>query len=360
MGKSWYIGTYWGIPIKIHWTFGLLILYVIYNGVSNGLTPMQIVWFAGYVLLLFFCVILHEYGHALTARRYGIHTQDIILSPIGGIARLEKLPDNPWHELLVAIAGPLVNVVIASILGIVFYFALGFDQFMSSDDFSYIATIPGLLSYVLLSNIALFIFNLVPAFPMDGGRILRAFLSMKLGKKKATFWASVVGRIIAVGFIGVAIYFNAVTLGLIGVFIFFMARTENKNINIEESLKALKASEVVRADYITLYPDELMSHPMSIYQDGVEKTFIIKNRMDRVIGVLPDLFLDNAIKNNHGYAEVSQYVSNAMIEVSPETNLYDIYDRINKRGAAVALVKEEDRLVGIIDRPMMEKLIKSF
>ena len=118
MKKSLQLAIVAGIPIKIHWSFSLLILFIVYVGVQNKLGVEGTLWFGAVMISLFFCVLLHEYGHALTAKVFGVKTKDIILSPLGGMARLEKLPDKPMHEFYVAIAGPAVNIVIAFFLGL--------------------------------------------------------------------------------------------------------------------------------------------------------------------------------------------------------------------------------------------------
>lgn len=132
-----YAGTYFGIPVKIHWTFGYIIFYIIYSGYQDNLGLQGMLWFGLFILSLFLCVILHEYGHALTARRYGVHTADIILTPLGGIARLTKMPDKPVQELIVALAGPLVNVIIAGLLFVGLYFGFEYNPFIIDVDIAY-------------------------------------------------------------------------------------------------------------------------------------------------------------------------------------------------------------------------------
>src|SRR5680860_774835 len=228
---SLYLGTLLKIPVKVHWSFALLIIYVIYYGQQLGMSTFAIINFFYFTLLLFLCVILHEFGHALTARRYGIATQDILITPIGGLARLDRLPENPEHEMIVAIAGPLVNVGIALIIGAALYFSgSGFEVIgTESVVFEYFSNFPVLLFYL---NVALVLFNLIPAFPMDGGRILRAIISMFQGRKKGTLIASWIGRILAVGFIGFGLYENHIGLIFIGIFVYFAARAELSLIHI--------------------------------------------------------------------------------------------------------------------------------
>ena len=165
----------------------------------------------------------HEFGHALSAKYYGVHTRDITLSPIGGLARLDRLPDKPFQEFVIALAGPLVNAVIALILGLGMYlFTSQGVQIISLDFFSAINNSDDFLPLLFWMNLMLVGFNLVPAFPMDGGRVFRSLLSMQVGRQRATRIATRLGQIIAILFVG-ASFFWGFTLALIGVFVFFMA-----------------------------------------------------------------------------------------------------------------------------------------
>lgn len=220
------IGSLWGVPIKLHWSFFLIILLILYVSLVRDLSNSQIISFILLVLILFVCVLLHELGHALGAKRVGIKANDIIISPIGGLARIESMASYPKKELFIAFCGPLVNFVLAFILFVYLYFIQGqeltFDPFTTMDFIS----IPALLYYLLFINTLLFAFNLIPAFPMDGGRILRALLSMKYGTIKATFIASAIGRILAVGFFILAFFTRYYVLIVMSIFIFTMAGSE--------------------------------------------------------------------------------------------------------------------------------------
>jgi Zn-dependent protease len=176
---SWKLGRIAGIDVYVHSTFLLLLLL---PGALTG---------APLLVLVFGCVLLHEFGHALTARRYGIETPDITLYPIGGVARLSKIPKAPQAEFLIALAGPLVNFAIAAIL-------------LATVIGSRFVGLPGILSdlieWLIIINLTLGLFNLIPAFPMDGGRVLRAALSGWLGRTRATMVAATIGRLLAIGF----------------------------------------------------------------------------------------------------------------------------------------------------------------
>ena len=185
MKGKWKLGQAFGIGIYVHWTFGLLILFALLGGGVGGLGVATGILF---LLAVFGCVILHELGHSLAARRYGIRTEDITLYPIGGVARLTAMPRRPMEELVIAVAGPAVNVGIAVAL-VPLVFLTGFLN----------AWLSGFLMYLLAANIVLVLFNLLPAFPMDGGRVFRALLAMKGGDMvQATNTAAKTGKVMAV------------------------------------------------------------------------------------------------------------------------------------------------------------------
>ncbi|MEJ5200225.1 MAG: site-2 protease family protein, partial [Anaerolineae bacterium] len=199
MKWSWKIGEFAGIGVYMHATFLLLIGWVALSGWLAGRTLNAALSGVVFILALFLCVVLHEYGHALTARRYGIKTRDITLLPIGGVARLERMPDDPRQELWVALAGPAVNFVIAAVLlaGLLATGTWRSFNLAQLGDSSF-------LGRLLSINISLALFNLIPAFPMDGGRAVRALLATRLEYTQATHIAATLGQAIALifGFIG--------------------------------------------------------------------------------------------------------------------------------------------------------------
>ena len=192
MRSSLKIASISGIEVRIHVTFLLFLAWIWFSyyqiaGVSGATQGVL------FVLALFTCVLLHEFGHAFAARAFGIQTPDITLLPIGGVARLNRLPDEPWQELVVAVAGPLVNVVIAAVLIFVVHQAAPLDQLESIEN-------PRieLLAKLASVNIMLVLFNLIPAFPMDGGRVLRALLAMAMPYSRATWIAARIGQVLAI------------------------------------------------------------------------------------------------------------------------------------------------------------------
>lgn len=223
MFSSLKLGKLFGIGVYVHATFWLLPLFVFLGGVMDGdlsgATMDVAVLFA-----VFGCVVLHEIGHALAAAYYGIATRDITLYPVGGVARLERMPERPLHEIVVALAGPAVNVVIA--LGLYAGISFGNAALPGSFVLSNLDALDAFVLRVFEVNVFLVLFNLIPAFPMDGGRVLRALLGTMMSRTRATHVAVTVGSVIAVGFVLAGLSFGMTTLALVGAVVFVLGRME--------------------------------------------------------------------------------------------------------------------------------------
>ena len=214
MLKNWDLGKIAGIDVRIHWTFWLvMILYSLTAAMSGGLTHAAMT--AVTLALVFACVLAHEFGHAFAASAFGIRTHDITLLPIGGLARLASMPDKPVQELIIALAGPAVNVVIAGLL-----LLLTPMQSLAKLSQNPALMLGGsLIEYLLFANVFLVLFNMLPAFPMDGGRVLRSLLAMRTSHLRATEIAARVGRWMALFFVIAGIWWLHVELCLIGLFV---------------------------------------------------------------------------------------------------------------------------------------------
>jgi len=213
---SWKLGRVAGIDLYLHPTFLLILLPGVFGG---GLSVL-------FIVALFGCVVLHELGHALMARKFGIETRDITLYPIGGVARLERMPRAPGAELLIALAGPAVNFLIVAGL-----MAFGLLDFGSGDSAAFLGDF---LDSLLVVNLVLGVFNLIPAFPMDGGRVLRALLSGWLGRARATTIAATIGRTLAMAFgVYALLHFNLLQVAL-AAFIYMAAGAEEQGVLAEE------------------------------------------------------------------------------------------------------------------------------
>ncbi len=236
MGKSLQLGTVAGIKLQVHWSFSLIVAWVMLTNILAGKSFLAAMLSVAFVLVLFGCVLLHELGHALAARMYGIPTRDITLLPIGGVARLERMPRDPWQEIVVAFAGPAVNVVIAAVLFMLLAPATTFASFVSLP-----AESGSFLQRLMFVNIALVVFNLLPAFPMDGGRVLRACLALFMDYVAATRVAAFVGQLCAVG-LGFLGLYNPMLL-LVAAFIFLAAAGEANQVALRDKYGNAKVGD---------------------------------------------------------------------------------------------------------------------
>lgn len=253
MFPSWRIAKVFGIDLFVHWTFWLLPAWVIFT--REGSAEMLTLWMHMVLIVaLFTCVVLHELGHALTARRFGIGTQSITLSPLGGVAQLERMSRNPWEEFCISIAGPLVNVVIAGILGVGLAVGLGVNPDLLDTALGHF------LGVVLFLNIVMIVFNLLPAFPMDGGRVLRALLASSMGLLPGTRVAVAVGTVVAalIGAGGLLVLVNPWLL-LIALFVIGAGHQELAMLEREERRR--KRHEEEEAIPVILVPPTRLPTP---------------------------------------------------------------------------------------------------
>lgn len=278
MKWSYRIANISGIEVRIHATFLLLLAFY---GVASYSPekPANALIAVSFILLLFLCVLLHEFGHAFAARAFGIRTPDITLLPIGGVARLERMPSKPWQELIIAIAGPAVNVAIAIIL------ALVIRGIPTPSDFEVESTGSNLLPGLFLMNITLIVFNMIPAFPMDGGRVLRSLLAMKLSHVTATLVAARVGQVIAVLFAlsavspwKIPVLSSFISNGnpmllLIAAFVFMGAQQELAFARMRGAVQALNVGQVMITQFFTV-PETMRVEEIPGYLRGHEQTFL--------------------------------------------------------------------------------------
>ena len=342
MKWQWKLDRFAGIDVYVHATFLLLIGWV---GVSHWLEHQS--WgevFNGilFILALFACVVLHEYGHALTARKYGIKTRDITLYPIGGVARLERMPEKPIEELWVALMGPAVNVVIAAGLFAYLYLTnslVPLNQLtVASGSF---------LERLMTVNISLVLFNLIPAFPMDGGRVLRAILAMRMDYVRATQIAASIGQGMAflLGFWGL---FNNPFLLFIAFFVWIGASQEASLVQMKNSISGIPVTRAMMTDFQTLSPRDNLARVVGLVLAGSQHDFPVVDGEGRVIGILErDAFI--AALSSQGQ---SAPVVGVMRGSLPEVDSYEMVEsalmRLQESGAKALPVTHLGRLVGLI------------
>lgn len=335
------LGKFAGIDVYIHTTFLLLIGWVGYSHWLEHQNWGEVLKGIGFILTLFLCVILHEYGHALTARKYGIKTRDITIYPIGGVARLERMPEKPIEELWVALMGPAVNVVIAA--GLFAYL------FLTSNlvPLSQLTIASGsFLERVMLINITLVLFNLLPAFPMDGGRVLRALLAMRMEYVRATQIAANIGQGFAffIGFIGL---FGNPFLLFIAFFVWIGASQEASMVQMKNAISGIPVGRAMLTDYQFLTPRDPLSRMAQLILAGSQHDFPVIDE-DRVVGVVTrDDFISALTQHGQNIA-----VSAVMKNDLPEVDSYEMVEtalmRIQESGVPALPVTHGGRLVGII------------
>lgn len=358
MGKSWQIGRIQGIPILVHWSLGIFFLLLIYIAHYHQFSPSQIGWLLAFIISLFFCIVLHELGHALTAKRYNVLTKDIILSPIGGLARLEKIPDKPWEEFWIALNGPMVNIGIALLLS--GYFFLSDTLIFPDLSKNSLATdIPTFLQFLFWMNLMVFIFNLIPAFPMDGGRILRALLRTKFSRLTSTKVAVYIGRVFAVAFIILAVWQYQFVLGIIGLFIFLMAGQELNHVKLTTLLSSFKLQDLNNFNIAQVQHDTTFQKVKELIKEQKLKNFLVFNSEAQIIGTLPQWFIKSALKEPEKYTEVSDLMSINYRLIDDQTLLEDVFNLMQNDGLAIIGVTRNNELIGSVDRDQLSQYISS-
>jgi Zn-dependent protease len=353
------IGKLAGIPIRIHWSFALLLLYVVYIGESNGFSNKGIFIYLIFALTIFGCVVLHELGHALAARRYGINTRDIILLPIGGVARLEDIPKKPMEEFVIAIAGPLVNVAIAIFLGAGLWLLRDQQLGMVGDENVAFNYWQNLLPAVFWLNVVLPIFNMLPAFPMDGGRVLRALLTMRLKRPLATQIAARLGQLAAVVFFGLGLWNEQYSLLLIGMFVFWSAEGELRAVCTEDALITTKIGDICRKNFTVFHEDDGMIAVFNEFKKGIERNFLIFNANREVSGVLYHDFITQAMDRKAWDSSASEHFIEHFDSLQKEDVLKTAHDKMSQYGYAIMPVYDENhQLYGVLDLSEMNDFMK--
>jgi Zn-dependent protease/predicted transcriptional regulator len=339
MGWSLTIGRIAGTDIRLHFTF---LLFLIWIGVTDYLmrgaaAALDTVVF---ILLVFLCVTLHEFGHIAMARRFGIKTPQVVLSPIGGIASLERMPEKPKQELLVAIAGPLVNVVIALLL------MAGFGIGLTGIDGSGFDTAT-LAERLLVVNVVLVLFNMVPAFPMDGGRVLRALLAMNMGMPKATALAARIGQGFAFLFVLLGLFYNPI-LVLAGVFIYFAAASEEQTAAFTGFASRLKVRDAMEPSPVLLSAEEPLSNAVDALLSSPQKEFPVVDEDGRVAGLLDRDAMIIGLRDQGAMAAVGT-VMRASEPLFADQPLVEAFTHMRKGGGKAAVVLDaEGKVAGIL------------
>ena len=337
------IGSIAGTKIRVHITFLLFLGWIFFASYAAG--GPQEAWSAlVFMLLLFACVVAHEFGHIFTARAFGVSTPDVTLLPIGGVARLERIPEQPHEELLVAIAGPLVNVVIA--LGLVLLAGARLD---AGDLVAVESTKVSLVDRLAAVNLFLAVFNMIPAFPMDGGRVLRALLASRLGFVRATEIAAFVGQgfAFALGFAGLLLW-NPILI-FIAIFVYLAAASEAHSVALRAMSQGVPVSTAMMTQYATLTPDAHVEEAVQTLLRTSQSEFPVLDGDGKPVGLLGRGDIIRALKQLGPDARVAEVMTTPVPTLGHRRRLDEAFRILQEKSApAVAVVDATGRLVGLV------------
>jgi Zn-dependent protease len=343
MKYSLSLGRIAGIQIFVHWTFLILIGWIVYINLKQGMSTIDIIWSVLFILTLFACVTFHELGHALAARRYHIKTKNITLLPIGGLAQLESIPEKPKEELVVALAGPLVNIAIAILL---YPFVKLSPNVIEEMDLSRLSHHNFLFSLMVV-NVWLAVFNMIPAFPMDGGRVFRALLSFKFDRNVATRIAAAVGQLLAVGFVFVGFFYNPFLI-FIGIFIFLGAQAEAQFAEAKSLLQGYTVSHALMKEVPTLRPNDTIEYGSDQLLATQNRNFIVTDEGD-VVGTLSRDEIIRALREGKALQPVSEAMNKDFLSLELSSPLEEAWVSLRTSKRSAAPVFENGRLVGMLD-----------
>ena len=359
MGSSLKLFTVRGIDIRLHMTFPLILLWAAFQfGLASGAGLDGALFGVTAVSLLFVLITLHELGHSFAAQYYGVPVKQIILSPIGGMAQLMRMPEKPVEEFVIAIAGPAVNFVLA---GLMWGTAVLFNIDLSSPLRVLMGyggvTGTALFTYIFVYNIFLAVFNLIPAFPMDGGRVLRSLLAMRLDYVRATRIAATVGRGVAI-LMGIYGLFNGgIFMVLIAIFIFTGATQEERLVRLRASLRGYTVQQSYSPSAYQLSPYHNLQHVVDFMLISGQSSFPV-SQGELYVGFLTRGRLEPALQTRGRHTWISDVMRRDVQPVSLTTDIYKVQQRLDGEQLDALPVVENGRCLGIITRRNIQKLYR--
>lgn len=354
MKWSYTVARVSGIDIRIHATFALILALGAFQwGFPKGLDGESsfagAVFGMGLMILLFTCVVLHELGHSLVAQRFGLTVREIVLLPIGGVARLEKNPEKPLHELLIALAGPLVNVAIAVLLFFAGGVALNFglveaQSLLTADGPPTLATLWG---WLFLANVGLAVFNMIPAFPMDGGRVLRAALAMRLGFSRGTQIATVIGQAVAFAFGLFGVLAGNFLLVIVALFVFMGAGQERAEEQARTVLTTLRVGDAYNKHALVLSPGDHVSKVVDYILTSYQPDFaVVQGRSFLGVVTRDDVLKALATETNDLY--VAGIMKREVLTVDARQGLDEARRLMGEKGERIAAVNDGETFLGLV------------
>ncbi len=338
MKWSFTIGKLFGIPIRVHITFFLLLVFVALVGktLTNGMYAVL------FVIFVFICVILHELTHSLMAIHYGHKVRSITLLPIGGMAQMDEIPEDPKEEIVISVMGPVASIVIAAVLfGIVSFLHLPLGSPLAASLWE-----GNMLVSLFWINLFLAGFNLIPAFPMDGGRVLRGILGVFMDHMKATRIAVFVGQIFAVLLFFVGIFYN-IWLALIAVFIYLGAEGEERIWSLRYALADAPVKSVMLEDFKALAPADTLGRASELFLHTLQGDFPILFGTS-LMGILRREALIAGINENKEQSRVADFAEREFMTTTEREPLVELYKKMAESGISMVPVMRADQLVGIV------------
>lgn len=329
-----------GIGVYVHVTFLMLVAWVAITELANGRGVRAMANGVALILAVFGIVILHELGHALTAKRFGIRTRDITLLPIGGVARLERMPEKPSQELLVALAGPAVNVVLAAVLFVVLLLRGSFVAPWAEHSGG------NILDKLFWINVSLALFNLLPAFPMDGGRALRAALALRLDYVRATEIAARLGQGMALLFGAFGLFHNPMLL-FIALFVWMGAQQEASMVGFKRALAGVPIGSAMITEFRTLAPDDRLGRAAELVVAGFQQDFPVVDA-GRVVGVLTRRDIVRGLSEAGPLSPVGLAMQPEFTTADPAEMLESVLPRLQSRGATSVVVVRAGEVLGML------------
>jgi Zn-dependent protease/predicted transcriptional regulator len=344
------IGRFGGTEVKIHITFILFLAWIAFSAWSRGGAAAALDSTL-FIVLIFACVVLHEFGHIAAARRYGIKTPEVTLLPIGGVSSLERLPSDPAQELVVALAGPAVNLVIGLLL-IAAAGSLHPGELTQIDNPNL-----SLISRLAIANIFLAVFNLIPAFPMDGGRVLHALVAMRVGGPQATEIAARIGQgfAFALGFLGL---FGNPLLVFIAIFIYIAAAAEAQMSAAHESLKGVSVGEAMETRFMPVSIDANLGQAVDALLATAQHEFPVVDAFGKPAGLLTREDILTAVRKHGGDEPASAFMRSGVDSVRPATPVESVFERLQGPSSAALYVTDADgRIVGLLTRQALGEVM---
>lgn len=335
------LGTFAGTGVYVHATFLILLAWVGYAHWRAEPTAASVIGGIVFILALFLCVLLHEFGHSLMAKRFGVKTRDITLLPIGGVARLERIPENPRQELLVTLAGPAVNVAIAAVLFLVLAVT---GEATPLETLT--LTRGSFWERLLLFNVVVVIFNMLPAFPMDGGRALRALLAMRMEYSRATRIAAGIGQGFALLFGFLGLLFNPFLI-FIAFFVWIGAGQEATMTQMKSALAGIPLADAMITEFRTLSVEDRLSRAVDLLLSGTQQDFPVVDG-NTVVGVLTRADLLSALARLGREAPVAEVMQREFQTAEPTEMIDVVFLRLQGQTCHTVPVLKNERLIGLI------------